>query len=70
MTDRCIVIRIHRDQTVQSSTKYELIEEETTTTSKLIIHDVMIDDESSIQIKVRNSLGENETTVQLKVLGT
>lgn len=50
------------------SAKYEIVEE-SATTSKLIIHDVNADDESPIQIKVRNALGETDTTVQLKALG-
>lgn len=60
--------RIHRDQTVQASAKYEIIEESATTT-KLIIHDVAPEDESPIQIKVRNALGQTDATVQLRALG-
>ena len=60
--------RIHRDQPVTPSAKYEIVED-SPTTSKLIIHDVTADDESPIQIKVRNALGESDATVQLKALG-
>ncbi|CAF1262379.1 unnamed protein product, partial [Rotaria sordida] len=60
---------IHRDQLVKPSNKYEIIEESSTVT-KLIIHDVTPEDESPIQIKIKNSLGQNETTVQLKALQT
>ncbi len=60
---------IHHDQSIKSSNKYEIIEEAPTTT-KLIIHNITPDDESSIQIKVKNSLGQTETTVQLKTLET
>ena len=62
------MLRIHRDKPIKPSAKYEIIEE-TPTTSKLIIHDVLPDDEAPIQIKVKNPLGETDTTVQLKVLG-
>jgi hypothetical protein len=60
--------RIHRDKPVKPSDKYEIIEE-TPTTTKLIIHDVTPDDESPIQITVKNALGQSDTTVQLKALG-
>ncbi|CAF4367059.1 unnamed protein product, partial [Rotaria magnacalcarata] len=56
-------------QTVIPSGKYEIIEESTTVT-KLIIHDITPEDESPIQIKVKNSLGQTEATVQLKALET
>jgi hypothetical protein len=59
--------RIHRNQSIKPSDKYEIIEENSTTT-KLIIHKITPDDESPIQIKVKNSLGQSETTVQLKAL--
>ena len=61
--------RIHRDQPIKPSDKYEIISESPTTT-KLIIHDIIPEDESPIQIKVKNSLGETDTTVQLKALET
>ena len=54
---------------IKPSKKYEIIEENPTT-SKLIIHDITPEDESPIQIKVKNSLGETDTTVQLKALET
>lgn len=60
--------RIHRGEIVKPSGKYEVVEESATVT-KLIIHDVTVDDESPVQIKVKNSLGESETIVQLKALG-
>jgi hypothetical protein len=60
--------RIHLDKPIQPSDKYEIIAE-TPTTTKLIIHDIVPEDESPIQIKVKNSLGETDTTVQLKTLG-
>jgi len=61
--------RIHGTKPIKPSKKYEIIEE-TPTTSKLIIHDVTPEDELPVQIKVKNSLGETDTTVQLKVLET
>jgi hypothetical protein len=61
--------RIHGTKPIKPSKKYEIIEE-TPTTSKLIIHDVTPEDELPIQIKVKNPLGETDTTVQLKVLET
>ncbi|CAF4411465.1 unnamed protein product, partial [Rotaria socialis] len=60
---------IHLGQTVIPSGKYEIIEGDATVT-KLIIHDVTPEDESPIQIKVKNSLGQTEATVQLKALET
>ncbi|CAF4747141.1 unnamed protein product, partial [Rotaria sp. Silwood1] len=60
---------IHRDQSIKPSNKYEIIEESSTVT-KLIIHDITTEDESPIQIKIKNPLGQNETTVQLKALET
>ncbi|CAF4280439.1 unnamed protein product, partial [Adineta steineri] len=60
---------IHRDQSIKSSDKYEIIEESLTVT-KLIIHDITPEDESPIQIKVKNALGQSEATVQLKALET
>lgn len=53
---------------MKPSKKYEIVEE-SPTTSKLIIHDVTPEDEAPVQIKVKNPLGETDTTVQLKVLG-
>ena len=61
--------RTHGTTPVKPSKKYEIIEE-TPTTSKLIIHDVKPEDELPVQIKVKNPLGETETTAQLKVLET
>ncbi len=61
--------RIHRDQTIKPSNKYEIIEESSTIT-KLVIHNITPEDESPIQIKVKNALGQSETTVQLKALET
>jgi len=61
--------RIHGNKPIKPSKKYEIIEE-TPTTSKLIIHDVTPEDELPVQIKVKNPLGETDTTVQLKVLET
>jgi hypothetical protein len=58
---------MHGTKPIKPSKKYEIIEE-TPTTSKLIIHDVTPEDELPVQIKVKNSLGETDTTVQLKVL--
>ncbi|CAF3575459.1 unnamed protein product [Adineta steineri] len=60
---------IHAGKPVKPSKKYEIIEE-TPTTSKLIIHDVTPEDEAPVQIKVKNPLGETDTTVQLKALET
>lgn len=60
--------RTHGDKPIKPSKKYEIVEE-TPTTSKLIIHDVTPEDELPVHIKVKNSLGETDTTVQLKVLG-
>ncbi|CAM4905811.1 unnamed protein product [Rotaria socialis] len=60
---------IHGDKPIKPSKKYEIVEE-TPTTSKLIIHDVTSEDELPVHIKVKNSLGETDTTVQLKALET
>ncbi|CAF3618249.1 unnamed protein product [Rotaria sordida] len=60
---------IHGGQVIKPSKKYEIVED-TPTTSKLIIHDVTPEDELPVQIKVKNPLGETDTTVQLKVLET
>ncbi|CAF2489671.1 unnamed protein product [Rotaria sp. Silwood2] len=60
---------IHGGKVIQPSKKYDIIEE-TPTTSKLIIHDVKPEDELPVQIKVKNPLGETDSTVQLKALET
>ena len=59
----------HGGKPIKPSKKYEIVED-SPTTSKLIIHDVTPDDELPVEIKVKNPLGETNSTVQLKVLET
>ena len=63
-----ILKRIHGDKLVKPSRKYDIVEE-TSTSSKLIIHDVTLEDESPVCVKVKNLIGETDSTAQLKILG-